>query len=75
MVSHCLKGSMFRKYWSSQVLSCFSRLWVMHHVSLLDRALMAEELSHALIFFAAALPCFLRFLKFAQKHFSVCASR
>ena len=46
----------------------------MHQVSLLERALMAEELSQALIFFATTSPCFLRFLKLAQKHFSACAS-
>ena len=74
MVSHCLNASTFRRYCNSQIRNCFSRLCVTHHVSLLNRALTAEELSHALIFFAAV-PCFLRFLKFAQKHVSACASR
>lgn len=54
IVSHCLKGSTFRRYWGSQVRSCVNMICVTHHVSRLDNALIAEELSHALIVFAAA---------------------
>ena len=73
IVSHCLNGVMFRRYCSSHDRICFSMLLVMLQVSLLNKALIADELSHACIFFAAG-PGFRRLRKLAQKHFSVCVN-
>ena len=73
IVSHCLNGMIFRRYCSSHDRICFSMFLVMLQVSLLNKALIADELSHACISFPAD-PGFRRLRKLAQKHFSACVS-
>ena len=63
----------FRRYCNSHDRTCFNMLLVMHQVSLLYKALIADELNHACIFFAAV-PGFRRLRKLAQKHLSACVN-